>query len=536
MGGFNWNIFNEYEESIDNNNDEKLNVKMRILGYYNFPNQKMYPEPEKVEEASKLAPLFEYSINSLLINDKVDSKLKQVIQSPSVFIFEDENENLYAYYTKNKTAKLTNVVYDVDCIKVIQEQLKVWFYPGKKIEIKKNNNINIKNIINVDKSSLQKEKKVEKKYNSEITSEDRAYSIKDECGVEFNKSKTKIIDAPREIEYYEIPRGVKIIGFSAFMFCGNLKEIKIPDTVECIGWNAFCDCRSLERIEIPNSVVRIEGEAFRACTLLKHLHIPYNTRFIGPNPIANCPNSYLTSSSPYYVVENCTLFNKNKTTIISYWGDENDYHVPNNVYRIMRSAFNHCSSIQRVYFSDKLQYVDNNAFYYCQNLEEVYMNDSLENIDSFAFCGCHNLKKIDFSSNIKQIDVSVFSECIALEKVELPQNVTKIYYDAFKGCEALEKVILPQNLTYIGGQAFQSCKSLEEISFPGNLKKIAEKAFRFCNNLRELWFYGTCPPEIGERAFRACHIEYIHVLENSNKTVWRNLFPNVIIIDDIKDK
>ena len=53
------------------------NIKIRLLGYYSFPNQKMNPESERVEEANKLAPLFESSILSLYKNPETDEELKK---------------------------------------------------------------------------------------------------------------------------------------------------------------------------------------------------------------------------------------------------------------------------------------------------------------------------------------------------------------------------------------------------------------------------------------------------------------------------
>ena len=51
--------------------------KIRLLGYYSSPNQKMNPESERIEDAYTLAPLLESSINSLLSNPTIDLELKQ---------------------------------------------------------------------------------------------------------------------------------------------------------------------------------------------------------------------------------------------------------------------------------------------------------------------------------------------------------------------------------------------------------------------------------------------------------------------------
>ena len=137
--GFDWNIFDEYETYFDdrneNYNDDISKLKMRIVGYYDFPNQRMNPESEKIEEAAKLAPLLEYSVNSLVENEEVGNRLKRVIKGPAVIIFEDQNKNLYAYYTINSIVRITNVVYDSKCIKLVRSKYQSWFIPGEIINV-----------------------------------------------------------------------------------------------------------------------------------------------------------------------------------------------------------------------------------------------------------------------------------------------------------------------------------------------------------------------------------------------------------------
>ena len=70
-------------------------MKIRLLGYYCKPNQILYPETERVQEANALAPLLEASIESLFQNPETDDDIKRVIQKPTVFVFkaEDAMEN-----------------------------------------------------------------------------------------------------------------------------------------------------------------------------------------------------------------------------------------------------------------------------------------------------------------------------------------------------------------------------------------------------------------------------------------------------------
>ena len=61
-----------------------------------------------------------------------------------------------------------------------------------------------------------------------------------------------------EMQEIEFPRSLKLIGFSAFANCKNLKEVIIPDGVTHIGSEAFRDCKNLESVSIPTTVEKIE--------------------------------------------------------------------------------------------------------------------------------------------------------------------------------------------------------------------------------------------------------------------------------------
>ena len=51
-------------------------IKLRLIGYYTSPNQRMNPELEKIQEAQNLAPLLQASIESLWSNPETDIDIK----------------------------------------------------------------------------------------------------------------------------------------------------------------------------------------------------------------------------------------------------------------------------------------------------------------------------------------------------------------------------------------------------------------------------------------------------------------------------
>ena len=95
-------------------------------------------------------------------------------------------------------------------------------------------------------------------------------------GVLFNKEKTILLHYPegRSEEVYEVPSGVKEIGWFAFRKA-RMKEIIIPDTVITINSNAF-ESSNLQSILIPNSVVDIGDRIISNCVSLENVYCPGN--------------------------------------------------------------------------------------------------------------------------------------------------------------------------------------------------------------------------------------------------------------------
>ena len=109
--------------------------KLRLLGFYHFPNQGMKPETERVEEAKELARLLNASVGSLMKNPDTDKELKEIIKDGAVFIFRDEKSKLYGFFTKNRTARITDVKFSKGAIIQVPLKYKAWFYPGRPIKL-----------------------------------------------------------------------------------------------------------------------------------------------------------------------------------------------------------------------------------------------------------------------------------------------------------------------------------------------------------------------------------------------------------------
>lgn len=116
-----------------------FDFKMRLIGYYTGPKQVMKPEESFVEESKELARKFEKTITYLHDDPQVDDSIKAVIDARTVFVFKNEDGKLYAYFTTEKTARITSVTYNRTFINQIPYKYKGWFIPGQKILLSANN-------------------------------------------------------------------------------------------------------------------------------------------------------------------------------------------------------------------------------------------------------------------------------------------------------------------------------------------------------------------------------------------------------------
>lgn len=164
-----------------------------------------------------------------------------------------------------------------------------------------------------------------------------------------------------------------------------MKSLVIPDGVTSIGEGAFAGCDSLKSLVIPASVVNIKGDPFY------------------------CWTGKLRCLSPYFIYEDNVLFDRDKSTIISFRDIKaTSYTIPDSVTSIGEGAFQGCSS-----------------------LGSLVIPDSVTSIGDYAFEGCESLKNLVIPDNITSIEKGVFQGCSSLTDIVIPNRVTSIGEGAF---------------------------------------------------------------------------------------------------------
>lgn len=262
-------------------------------------------------------------------------------------------------------------------------------------------------LVHLDKNLIVEYKEVD---SSESSNEDLGKIWEDECGGIYSQN-------------WKVVYGIKSLYRS---------EYEINAGTETIDNEAFCDLGN----EIDYSY-------------LDKIIIPSTVKFIGYAPFNKCL-SEIICHSPYFEVDNKTLYTKDKKRLIQCFAD----------------------------------------------CEEFYIPDSVEHIDNFAFYGCKS-KKIIIPASVNRIGINPFVE-INLEEYEFEiishspifEVKNKSLYDgnnlrliSYWGKD--ETITINDGIKEIGEYAFFA-SNLNTINLPGSINNIGDCAFGWCFSLKHV--------------------------------------------------
>ena len=296
----------------------------------------------------------------------------------------------------------------------------------------------------------------------------------------------------------QIGSGATNICAEAFMNCYDLEKVSIPSTVTKIGYSAFEGCESLMNVTIPFGVQIIDDRAFYECGLTS-LKIMNSVTKIGVQAFYHCKNLETvasgTSTSELITIgesafQNCTSLNKvtlgNKLKSIGGYAFADctylmSVNIPSNVEVIGYNAFLNCGGLTSITIPDSVTTIGSSAFEGCYCLETAKLSRKLTKISARLFAGCA-LTSITIPDSVTSIGSGAFQDCVALTNVSIGSKVITINDAAFSGCSKLTKLTIPAKVTTIGNYAFEYCSALTSITIPKTVTNIGTGVFKNRNN------------------------------------------------------
>ena len=171
-------------------------------------------------------------------------------------------------------------------------------------------------------------------------------------------------------------------------------DFQVPDNVVGFYYNAFTENSVLKSITISKNVESI-GEVLRlAYTAL--IQSPFKTCY--PLTAIN-----VDEGNKYYSAIDGILFNKQKTTLITYPRAKqgNTYAIPNGVTEIVDFAFAY-AKLASISIPDGMKRIGSYAFFECERLTSITIPASVTYLGSYVLYSCSSLKDIYYGGSEEQ--------------------------------------------------------------------------------------------------------------------------------------
>ena len=345
-----------------------------------------------------------------------------------------------------------------------------------------------------------------------ITEEDLENAIEDEYGVQYSRDGLKLLKSPKNIEYYKIKEGTRIICDSAFYCCDKLTFIDIIDSIDYIGCSAFESCKSLKGICIKNENIIIKQYAFSYCDELETVIIPHIKRisegmfshckklmtvtantvfYIEKNAFSDCvslsftvpqtvrkiePGAFigikqLSCFNEYFIWHLNSLYTSDMRLLIYYNGDPFKYIVPIGVESICKEVFHSCPNfikLPKTITSDCLESIQN----FDSDVIQI-PNDRNEYIS-------YGIPLIT-NEDIFIDNFGVIYNSYKTKLLRFPLRLSLHSYTILESCTIIDKNAFVYDIDCDGdGCTFFIGNKLYELNLPNGLKEIRENAFSGC--------------------------------------------------------
>ncbi len=234
------------------------------------------------------------------------------------------------------------------------------------------------------------------------------------------------------------PETVNTIGDYAFQGLGLILEVEIGDNVEHIGQGAFKGCNSIQTIALP--FIGESSDSIGKAQVFGHIF----------------GSSYNTG-----------IDNKAKATKKDFMNKQYGNNIDGAIWQFSQYSHHDNDGYAHTDF-----YYKSYSYYIPQTIKSVIVKNQ-NHVPTAAFNNCSFIENIKFSQELIEIGECAFQNCNSFTSfnssnqstIELT-TVSAIGDYAFKGLKLVTNVVLGNNMERIGQGAFEGCNSIENITLP----------------------------------------------------------------------
>ena len=296
-------------------------------------------------------------------------------------------------------------------------------------------------------------------------------------GMLVSKDLTKLYACPAAMRDVSLPYDLREIAETAFLDCGQIRELVIPEGVDIIGYQAMSRCPHLTMVKFegdcPEQVASsvfldscedltvvafsdakgwpttgtwmgrpLELQRREGVCLIKFDPcggaVDESSRFvpagqpIGELPIPVCEGFYFGGwrSADGEVVDAATLVTSDMA-LEALWLYEQVTENGTLYYRKEGGSISlvRCANVSGVLTLPaqiagmSVVQVEDACFAQCTNLVSVAFPDTVTSIGAYAFYGCTNLSSVTFGKSIEVIHSGAFANCTSLAQIVTPQSL-----------------------------------------------------------------------------------------------------------------
>ncbi len=294
------------------------------------------------------------------------------------------------------------------------------------------------------------------------------------------------------------------IGERAFDHHDGLVTINLPNTLQYIGSYAFRDCFSLENVNMNEKLTEIRYQSFYRCIGLKNVHI--TASIVGNNAFDYCTNLKEVVFSNNVNDVGSWAFNdsKNIKTIVFEEGKGEVYLGYGGTSSETKYGLFYGLDLDSVYIGRGINYSAASKYhnpFYNAGIEQPELGPYCTIIPPYWFAGASK-QEIVISEYVSHVAPYAFYES-KIGRIVFPPALIKIGEYAFANSTVQEIIQTESNLQEIGKSAFSSCVNLKGLILADGLTEVSPWAFHNCSNLETLVLPESVT-SIGSAAFLYC--------------------------------